>query len=361
MRVVSRMRLRSLALLLCLAPIACSSSSLGSAPWHDAANRSVRDADQYQDKPPTIFAPGGRLYSVEAIAQAVTSDSDCSSNTVIVLQCNAGVVAVTSLPVSPYMQYDVGVLQKEDGKDASKKEIFSDDLEESLLLLDVEEMGIDPVAVAPFCRVLMDADDHPVLALTAGNAVDAQALRHQMLKIADQMRAEGGADVDSDMLMASLARRLADQHQVRTQVLGKGRGLAAVAVLLSSSNSGTTIWRIDPAGQFWKCQAVVSGRHAAAAERLLWETLAAKQKRTDDKQQLSRTQIQTILSELTIEEALAIASKCIVAAQKQFGDRSKRGSSSPTVRLRGVSMNKDSHIVHTYTQSELLPLARGLA
>lgn len=361
----------------CVGVKASSSSVIQVAPWQDGASvgstaSRLREAVQYQDFPHTVFAPGGRLHNIEAVTNAVSSESDPSSNTVIVIRCQAGVVAVTSLPLSPYAmavpqqqhqqrQDKAGKLERKDNENESDEN--TSNTEELSLQLDAEEMGVDLTAVAPFCRVSLLQQGGPVLAVTAGNAADAQVLRHRLLDIAERVRAEGS----DTFLVSALARRLADQNQVLTQRLGKGRVLAAAAVVFGcgDDDDDKAIWRIDPAGQFWKCQAVVSGKHAAVAEELLWQKI--QQGRTnakDDTSTLSRTQVHTKLSALSIPEALEMATQCIVEAnaQKFNSDRSNNNAASRpnTILLRGISIDKDSRTIRSYSQNELVPATRDL-
>ena len=306
-----------------------------------------REAVPFQDLPPTVFAPNGRVYAVEDLVNAVTSDTDLSSNTLVVIKCKEGVVAVTSLPSSPYMQYDV-LGNKDGGKESARIDKF-DDTEEArlllLLLLDDEETGENPAAIAPFGLVNLAANA-TVLAVTAGNVVDAQVLRNIVLNTADQVRAEQGSDI-----LSVVARKLADQRQLRTMEAGNGRVLAAVAVLFSCD----TIWRVDPAGHFWLCQAVTSGRYAAAAERLLVKAITTNQ--SVNAKQLSRKQALAILSEFTIDEALAIATKCIIEAHNKVSKRfsSRAISSTLTIRLRGVSLARDGQTVRSFSHRNLVP------
>jgi 20S proteasome alpha/beta subunit len=98
---------------------------------------------------------------------------------------------------------------------------------------------------------------------------------------------------------AGLARRASDHLQLPTQTMGKaGRTLAAYAVLVGRDNRSPCLWRIDPTGQFWKCDATVIGRGASAAEAHLMDMLSGKDK-------------SFVFSNLSTRQALSVASECI--------------------------------------------------
>jgi hypothetical protein len=122
-----------------------------SAPWNDMSS-TVQDSSLYIDKPPTNFAPNGRLYSVEAAVRACEDDLDTSSNTVIAIQCHEGVVVVTTMNRSPYV-FDPLKLDTESSVEQDDK---GDRSSKSLLLLEDEESEADLnmrtriVTVAPY-------------------------------------------------------------------------------------------------------------------------------------------------------------------------------------------------------------------
>ena len=73
-------------------------------PWHSETYLSKKDWDnlrRYQRAPPSQFAPGGRLHSVETIMEAVSSEMDPTSNLVIALQCQDGIVVLSHRVVPP--------------------------------------------------------------------------------------------------------------------------------------------------------------------------------------------------------------------------------------------------------------------
>lgn len=64
-----------------------------------------------------------------------------------------------------------------------------------------------------------------------------------------------------------------------------------------------TLWRIDPSGQFWKCNASCIGRGAAAAEEHLLKLIS-----TDNDNHIDLT---TFFRNLSIQEAISMACECI--------------------------------------------------
>lgn len=365
--------------------VAASSSSSSAAPWQDrssavASTGTRPDNSLHLELPPTVFAPDGRLYNVEDLSNAVSDESDPSSNTLIAILCRDGVLAVTSslFPESPYLQYvamsrsnesNIGYEKNQTSKTTSHDDNVdynADFLLPSLLLLPDRHHE----NLAPFCRISSNNNNNGgiLLAATAGNAVESQILRQRLLGIAELMRSSeeldeireditGRDDMEESGNSASfvssspfvVARRLADQHQLRTMELGKGRILAAVAVLLSHES----LWRVDPAGQFWKCQAVVSGRFAATSERLLWEEIMALNATMDNGNEnaapLDKTsgyQATRIFTSLSMDACLKIATKCLLKANHQAyikikNKQSDRNSNiSPMIRIRAVTIRK---------------------
>jgi 20S proteasome alpha/beta subunit len=335
------------------------SASTAAAPWQDTT-ATRREQSPFNDLPPNTFDPDGRLYIVEDLVHAVASDTDPSSNTVIVALCKDGVVAVTSLPNSPYMSYESTTADLDDETNAASTT--------SLLLLDTHELSVHPTAVAPFCRVSFNGA--PILALTAGNAVDGQMLRRRLLQVADAARySDLSSSADSDLSPALVARLLADQNQMRTMQEGKGRVLAAVAMIWN----GDSIWRVDPAGQFWKCQACISGRYTTRVERLVLEKLldavnTERESTDDDTQWTSRERNDALhaWSQLSTRQVLRIAAQCITEAHGHSLEKSSRDNRGPRslVRLRAIILSrkdKDDRVaVQSFSQRDMTMLLSDL-
>jgi hypothetical protein len=239
------------------------------------------------------------------------------------------------------------------------------------------------------------------LSLTAGNAVESQLLQRRIHQNIDRIVAEKGISSSSFIfgttMTTLLARMMADQNQQRTQILSSnmGRIIAASAILIefhtglgsiptSSAiqddedtittnendqinydaklpSGSSTIYQVDPSGQYWICQAVVSGRHASRIEQYLLNrlleryTLESKQCTHHNRHQskesstttpaLSRHQVGTLLSKLSIDDAITLATQCLLdgvtnrKGSKKGDDHQHR---SP-IQLRGIVLSATNH------------------
>lgn len=110
---------------------------------------------------------------------------------------------------------------------------------------------------------------------------------------------QSGKHTNDDVIKANqLARRVADQLQLPTQnMFHKHDMLASFAVLAGPGE----LWRLDPTGQFWKCQAAVIGGNANKAEDLLLKRLS--QQDGDDVCQR--------IQEMSTEDALTLLTECL--------------------------------------------------
>lgn len=73
------------------------------------------------------------------------------------------------------------------------------------------------------------------------------------------------------------------------------------------SSSSFAMWRVDPTGQFWKCDAAAIGRRAGVAEAHLLDLVVARSEEMDDKMAL-------FFYRLSARQALSIACECIKKA-----------------------------------------------
>lgn len=211
-------------ILLCFACAKAAASS-ASVPWHTAPS-SVLDEKNFGDLPPTIFAPGGRLYSVERTVKAATSAEDGSSNLVVALQCRDGVVAVGTSPLSPHLQAQTALRDSKAEKNATAKWSASLWLDDA-----IEAPSKDTLWTAPPFSCFSG-----VLIATGGNAVDAALLRRRVQSIAKSMHEsnDGGQGLSLPSISsATFARRVADNAQLATQTVGgrAGRMLAVCCPL----------------------------------------------------------------------------------------------------------------------------------
>lgn len=218
--------------------------------------------------PPTIFAPGGRLPSVERTMQAVNRDDDMN-NLVVAIQCREGIVVVTSQVVSPYLvttnlTTTTNALAAHDANktNATTNTTNSFSSFPSLLLPDTG------IARPPFLRLATH-----LWGITAGNAADAQILRIQMHGVAETI----SSDENSSLLRGrQVARSLADRRQRATQQADEDGLLNATALVLDPRQQEDGVWRVEPTGQFYSCQAAVVGRKAHVAEANLLAQVSTK-------------------------------------------------------------------------------------
>jgi 20S proteasome alpha/beta subunit len=433
----------------------------GAPPWHDTTTSAGsrdgssirREVSPFVDLPPNVFSPGGRLYDIEDAVHAVSSVHDPSSTTLVVIQCRDGIVAVTTLPQSPYLQYETATSKFKDDTillsnkcNSSNNEDLEYNVSSLLRLDDDNEWGMDQyTTVPPFGRLqwprrpphkvyntrnddfstltttdnsshlntasttttaatttatTTDDDsvssvyDHGriVLSISAGNAVESQILRHRIYQTAERLRSSSSTSeiCPTEAFAMILARTLADQNQQRTQVLGNGRIVAATAVIIdicSSENknhataAATKLYRIDPAGQFWICQAVVAGRYARIIQQNLYDSMLKYQTAattpTSSSSSLGssndpsnpvcmpstllRQQVCTLLSNLTIDEALKMATQCMIDGmnnRRHVPWNHDQQQHMEPIRIRGISISKTNLSVRNYSQRNLLSLVR---
>jgi len=269
-----------------------SASSNVNVPWQTSVS-TVNDKD-YKDLGVTIFAPSGRLISVEEAVAAIHSNP--SSNTVLALKCRDGAVVVATLPRSPYL-------------------LSTDHYEDQMIL--------STSSSSPFLRLATNTE---AIAVTAGNPVHSQQARQRVVALVKHVLRKNS---DTSDALGRLARQLADQLQVKTQ---KDGDVLPVALFFVDA---TVIWRVDPTGQFWKFQAVASGRHAARVEQLLSEKLITIQQDNnnddddDNKHPTpSSNTLKKIIGEMSTREALRMATECVLQAYSE--PRAAAGAKKPS-------------------------------
>jgi len=298
--------------------------AVASAPWQAQGDsrRGIVEESLYADLPTNVFAPSGRLLSVERILPLTTTMADTSSNLVVAIHCRDGVAVVASLPRSPYM-YDPTHPKI---TNSSNTTAGNESTPPSLRIFD--ETSAEYSWNAPFCRLSTG-----LCGITGGNAIDSQILIDTLYDYAQGAREAMEADIFSSRV---LARRLADRLQVKTQQAGKGRLLASVAIIVDVHE----VWRVDPTGQFYKCRATAAGRGAREAEHALIKELCRRyeeetRKKADEdptgqrnKLTIDPSQLHVMLSRLSTKEALALATQIVQSTIKGRADEAKNTQTS---------------------------------
>ena len=132
----------------------------------------------------------------------------------------------------------------------------------------------------------------------------------------------------------------------------------------TSSTGSSTIYQIDPSGQYWICQAVVSGRYASMIEQQLHRRLLERysldvtrrhqsqpppppqQAESSSATTLSRSQVCAVLSQLSIEDAVTLATQCLLDGMTQGSNVG--GTKDPhrhrsRIRLRGMALSSTNN------------------
>ena len=271
-------------------------------PWLDSSSSSsssseVLEASQYEEHL-QVFSPSGRLHFVEAAVKASRIRTP-RSNVVIALHCRGGIVAVSTVPTSPYL----------DTTTSSSSSSSSPD--RSLFLFGENENGNQMSGNVVSSVPIFDI--HPYLiGATAGNAADGQILRQTMIEISINEALESSSQ-SGPLSSSTMARALADRLQKPTQTASnslEGKLLASTALIIGGGKGRNSreIWRIDPTAQFWKCHAAVAGADSHRIEEILCDKIYDGIHRKG----LKQNDISSYLHTLSSEEAIQLACDCLL-------------------------------------------------
>jgi hypothetical protein len=187
-----------------------TNSAWQGAPWQSSTDsRSILEQGIYQDLPPTIFSPTGRLHAVEGVVGAAKLNQP-RSNLVVALHCRDGLVVISTLPTSPHLN----TTATNNNNSTSTSTLWL-----------VKDTATTPIVDLSPC----------ITAATAGNAVDGQVLRTKLQAYAEYAMETQGQHPHS-IQASELARRVADHLQTPTQTVG-GRGGRLLAVSSSLETS----------------------------------------------------------------------------------------------------------------------------
>ena len=266
----------------------CIEGAISSVPWQESRRDLVHEA-HYIDLPPTVFAPSGRLHSVEQILPlSIANDPACSA--VIAFCTKEGMVVVATRPKSPHL-FDPAP-NSSDTSQASNHSNHTT-LESLLKQAATENNPQGNVFDPPFTYLGPN-----LLATIAGNSVDAQVIRLLLQDAAETSRSSL-----TRLTARTAARTLANQLQQRTQLSENGRLLASTAVLMDANE----LWRVDPTGTFYQCQVAVAGRAADKIHQELIDKLADEM--AMDSKRPSGQQLRSFVTDLSINRCLTLATR----------------------------------------------------
>ena len=347
-------------LLTCALQVCFLHASLAVAASTPNAHIDPFERMEYETLPPIVFAPTGRLHMVERVGLAACNKDDVTAGLVVALRCggnDAGkeegkdvskesIVVVGTASRSPLAIQASGLMASEDG---GRKEVAGDDESNettfrSALLVNGPERSIPST---------MSILSPHLLVATGGTPTDAAVLLDRIRSVASDMHnsnfggtgftyqstSRKGRRSRSGMFGVdgcNLARNVADMIQIPTQSIGTRAGsmLAASALIVDAASEGCNIWRIDPTGQFWSCDAAAVGRGAGVAESFLLKEIARRMKSPanvedaeidDDEEEengddgiddgmasLTNQDVKKFFLSLSVDEAIALAQKCVL-------------------------------------------------
>ena len=191
LQILGTMKAQLLVCILCLAFSPRRSIASTAAPWQTSSGtRTLHELKTYEELPPTVFSPTGRLHSVEKIAKDVSAPFDPFSNLVVALTCKDGLVVLSTLATSPPLNAST-----------TSTPLF--------LVSETPAGGV-------LSRLGPD-----LAAAIAGNAADGQVMRNKVARLVTSLSESAG---DTPVSPAILARRLADNLQLLTQKTGSKEG-----------------------------------------------------------------------------------------------------------------------------------------
>ena len=197
------------------------------------ASSSNSDSERYSSLPPTVFAPDGRLYSVERAAQRASDAQDTSSTIAIALHCgvkdlNPGVIVLVSLgPCSPHVHFTADSSRDDD--DDSIPQLLSLLLEKDMQPL-IDFYDVDFLVPRPPISILHSPQ---IVAAMGGTAVDSAILLRRIQEISAALFEEHDTLVSVSnqyhrqaklFTSHTLARHCADLIQLPTQTTGGKTG-----------------------------------------------------------------------------------------------------------------------------------------
>ncbi|MGK3735031.1 MAG: hypothetical protein ACI8RD_007385 [Bacillariaceae sp.] len=233
-------------------------------PWQPSPSNleSIDEASRYEALDPIVFSPTGRLHPIEAAVKASKAITPLS-NLVLAMRCRDGILIISTLPTSPYLETRIDNTSIDDvdekkvnvdtatstittGSIKNDKETTNIDVDEDVDV-DVDDSLLSPSSSSLFlfdetclttttCPIL---DIHPcIVAAAAGNAVDNKIMRTRLFALGVTAMETQGI-VEEDVSVDQIVRDLANQLQVVTQDLaaaqkqGLDRMIAVSSIFLN--------------------------------------------------------------------------------------------------------------------------------
>ncbi len=213
-----------------------------SAPWQpNPSHHNIDEAARYEELPPSVFSPTGRLHPVEVVVRASKAQTPLS-NLLVAMVCRDGLLVVSTLPISPNVDARIESSNKDDNPSADNpdSEIKIEGNGESSPsingksdsnndddIVDTTSDDDDEALQSPSLFLFDETcistgkgsifDIHPcIVGATAGNAVDNRIMRTKLLALGLNALDHQGS-IEQDISTARVAKDLANQLQVTTQ------------------------------------------------------------------------------------------------------------------------------------------------
>jgi hypothetical protein len=236
-------------------------------PWQPSPTnlQNIDEAARYEDMPPIVFSPTGRLHPVEAAVRASKTVTPLS-NLLVAMRCRDGLVVISTLPISPHLDARIATTSirtavdvdgdvdanttrtntsssdssndTDNDNDNGTSDICSDGVgnatsastTDNETTNDDDNDNDDDNSLYPSLFLFDETcsstvtgpifDIHPcIVGATAGNAVDNRIMRTKLLALGLNALENQGA-FEEDVTTGRVAKDLANQLQVVTQDIG---------------------------------------------------------------------------------------------------------------------------------------------
>ena len=202
------------------------------APWQPNPSnlQNIDEAIRYEDMPPTVFSPTGRLHPVEAAVRASKSITPLS-NILVAMRCRDGLLVISTFPVSPHVDAKITTTTIDANTSRTNMTANTGDNSDDTIgpaqnetsSSTADSDGSAHPSLFLFHETSTSAttgpifDMHPcIVGATAGNTVDNRIMRAKLLALGLNALENQGA-IEEDVTTGRVAKDLANQLQVVTQ------------------------------------------------------------------------------------------------------------------------------------------------